>query len=321
MTTNHPVRRLLARVCSTDTMARIVDPTLADMRVEGASWRAWLALTRALALHAVMSMPGAAARVWRDDGHAIPRAASFTIRAALLTALPMMLPPMQAFSGRLGTRVASAPSIEALAVSVLLLLPQALALTLGPSLLWALPVALRDRRPTRRLARRVVGLALIGTLATAGVMLWAVPRANQAFRVVTSGNVHLERGPNETGLAALRERIDALRAIPGALPAARRLEFQFHVRLVLIAAPVPFALLALACIGTPFGRRRPWLTSLAGLALYLGVILPFLWVGQTITANSPLPPSFWAWLPMATILLAAAAVSRLAPRPAAPACA
>lgn len=31
MTSAHPLRRLLARVCSTDTMARVVDPTLADI--------------------------------------------------------------------------------------------------------------------------------------------------------------------------------------------------------------------------------------------------------------------------------------------------
>jgi hypothetical protein len=41
MTSNHPLRRLLARVCSPETMSRIVDPVFADMRREDGrvTWR------------------------------------------------------------------------------------------------------------------------------------------------------------------------------------------------------------------------------------------------------------------------------------------
>ena len=34
MTINHPIRRFLALLCSDDTMARVVDPVLADIRWE-----------------------------------------------------------------------------------------------------------------------------------------------------------------------------------------------------------------------------------------------------------------------------------------------
>ena len=50
MTIDHPVRRLLARVCSPDTLARVVDPTLADLRWESGrlTCRGYLTLAKAL---------------------------------------------------------------------------------------------------------------------------------------------------------------------------------------------------------------------------------------------------------------------------------
>ena len=309
MTADHPVRRLLTRVCSAATMARIVDPTLADMRVEAARarWLGYAALARALTVHAVTSVPGCVAHAWREDDRAIPRAASFTIRVALLTALPLALIPYRGVIPF--TRARSLPfgGVEAF----LLLLPQALVMTLGPSLLCALPVALRDRRPSRRLARRVVALSLVCCLATAALVVWAMPQANQAFRVLASGNTHLDRGPNEEGMTALRERIAILHRTPGGAPAARPVEFLLHIRYAIICAPVPFALLALSLIGTRMGQRRPWLTAVIGLAFYLGLLLPLEWIGQTIAAGSALPAATFAWLPTLAVLAIATGVSRL----------
>jgi hypothetical protein len=56
MTIDHPLRRALARVCSTTTMTRIVDPILADIRWEDghATLRGCVSLARALVLHAVL---------------------------------------------------------------------------------------------------------------------------------------------------------------------------------------------------------------------------------------------------------------------------
>jgi hypothetical protein len=52
MTSDHPLRRALARLCSADTMSRIVDPIFADMRFEDgrASLRGCASLTGALTL-------------------------------------------------------------------------------------------------------------------------------------------------------------------------------------------------------------------------------------------------------------------------------
>lgn len=85
MTSHHPVRRLLARTCSADTMARIVDPILADMRWERRPQAlGYVALAHALAVHAMMSLPDVLHRASSEDGRAILRMGMLTIAAALL---------------------------------------------------------------------------------------------------------------------------------------------------------------------------------------------------------------------------------------------
>src|SRR5262245_12643225 len=98
MTIDHPVRRWLARVCSAETMARVVDPTLADMRVEGdgSRWIGYAALARALLLHAVTATPLRARDILRDDRRAVPRAALTCGVTALLAAAPLVAPPLLA---------------------------------------------------------------------------------------------------------------------------------------------------------------------------------------------------------------------------------
>jgi hypothetical protein len=314
MTTNHPVRRLLARVCSTDTMARIVDPTLADMRVEGASWRAWLALTRALALHAVMSMPGAAARVWRDDGHALPRAAFVCASTAILLAAPLVAAPAQ-----------SAARLSWLAV--LFLVPQALAVALPPSLLIGIPVAFRHVTSTRRLIARGVLLSALCATATAGVILCLVPDASQGFRVEAARRLGAERvnlapGPIEMSQHDLRDRIDVLELTPGGVRAARRFAYVYHLKYALGAIALPLGIVAIALARSGHGRRRPILLGAMCVIAYILAMFPLASAAELLMGRYPaLPAGLFAWLPTAVVLLIAAAVSRLAPRPAAPACA
>src|SRR5258708_22548422 len=88
MTSNHPFRRVLARICSPDTMARVVDPTLADIRWEHrrAHWRGYVSLASALALHVISSIPARVAAVWLEDGHAVPRVTILSIGPAAIGA-------------------------------------------------------------------------------------------------------------------------------------------------------------------------------------------------------------------------------------------
>jgi hypothetical protein len=175
MTIDHPVRVCSRACCSPETMARVVDPTLADMRFERGrrTWRGYLALARALSLHAITSIPGAVSRVYSDDRRAIPRAATYALLAALVAALPLVPLPAVTLMRRVSTQPLSIQpaSFEAW----LLLIPQALVLTLPAGLLLAFPLAFKGRQRTRMLTRRAILLALVYVIATGALMVWGVP--------------------------------------------------------------------------------------------------------------------------------------------------
>jgi hypothetical protein len=253
MTNRHSIRRLLAWICSAETMARVVDPTLADIAWERGrpAWLGYAALAKALLVHAVLSAPVMVSRAWSDDGRAIPKAAGLAIAGSVLAAVPLIaLPFLQVQRAH-----ASLPLLA------FLLAPQALVLTLPAALLLAIPLALRHQEPSARLARRTLALSICFAAATFVLVAWGVPAANQSFRVLASGDRSMPRGLNETGFARLREQIEVLNLTPGGRIAARRIEYAYQVRLALACAPVPLGLVALALAASPLGRRRPWLTG------------------------------------------------------------
>lgn len=316
MTANHPLRRLLVRVCSPETMSRVVDPTLADVRWESGrlTVRSHLILAKALLVHTALSTPGVLSRAWSDDDRAIPKVVGFALMGAAIGALLLEVPYFREYPNR-ANRDASLIGIA------LLLAPQALVLTFPPALLLAIPLAFRQQRPSGRLTRRTIALSLCCVVATFVLVMWVMPETNQAFRVLTSGQHDLPRGPAEEGLATmrerLRERIEDAKHKYGGQAAARRLEFDYHVRLMLPWLPLPLGAIALAIARSGRGRRRPWLMGLAALAGYLFLYWPFLLGASTLVGGSSLPPPAFAWMP--TFLLATGAtvlLRRVGPEPA-----
>jgi lipopolysaccharide export LptBFGC system permease protein LptF len=315
MTIDHPIRRFLARVCSADTMARVVDPTLADMRWESGrpSWAGCAALAKALLVHSIVSTPAVLSRTWSEDDRAIPKAAVIAIAGALIAALPLIALPLL---GGLPTSRGAAHITLAV-----LLVPQAIALTLPAALLLALPLAFRHHNPSRRLARRAVWLSLVWVAASFVVIAWVVPEANQAFRVttyrvLTNRQDNLPRGAAEMSFTALREKIEVLSLTPGGRDRARPLEFDFHVRLVLVSISLPIGILALAIARSQRGRRRPWTMGLAALGGYVFVFFPLLIGARMLMKSSSLPPVLLAWAPIA--LLTIVALRTYSSTPAAP---
>lgn len=301
MTTNARIRRVLARICSDSTLVRIVDPILADARWERdrPSWLGYVALVRALAAHAILSTPDALGRACRDDAHAVPRLAALVLLVAGMSAIPLIALPLSSTLTNIPT-----PAVAGL---ILRLLPQALAVTLPAALLLAVPLALGNRALSRARAWRTVAVSLCCVAATFTVM-WMVPEANQSYRVATSGNPSLPRGPNEWGFSTLREQIDVLnltpdsRITPEGRIASRQLEYVYHTRLALICAPVPLGLLALGVAASPAGRRRPLVAGVVALVLYL----PWLFgISEATTVSlkrfASVPPQVYAWTPMLMI--------------------
>jgi lipopolysaccharide export LptBFGC system permease protein LptF len=310
MTIDHPIRRFLARLCSADTMARVVDPTLADMRWESgkANWKGYLALAKALVVHSIVSTPAILSRTWSDDERAIPRAVAFLIGCTFVASLPLvaapLLPLLEGFLywGRSGP-------IPVVPLAVLLI-PQALPLTLPAALLLAIPLALRRQNPSARLARRIVALSIACMAAMFVVLAWVRPATNQAFRVMVishlSGRpVELERGVNEKGFAAMRERIEDVKLTYRGQVAARSLEFDYHVRVGLIFIPLPFGVLGLAISRSRRGRRRPWGMGLAAVAGYALTFVPLLIGARMLMRWSSLSPVLFAWTPIVLLAILA----------------
>src|SRR5262249_6129020 len=240
MTSDHPLRRVLAHVCSPDTMARVVDPVLADLRFENGRpvWRGYLTLARALTVHAALSLPGAVSRLWTDDDRAIPRAVSMCVVTALLIAAPLVAPPALNV-GRLYSWRA-----------VILLVPQALVLALPASLLVAIPMGFR-RTTTGRVVVRGLVLSVLCAALTLALRIRVMPDVNQALRVEVAQRlaprpVHVPRGSIEMTLRELREHIEVLRLTPGGVRVARRLEYTYHLKLALSMVALPLGVLSIS---------------------------------------------------------------------------
>jgi len=306
MTIDHPLRRLLARVCSEATMSRIVDPILADARWEDGriTVRGLAALAKALAVHASTSVPSCAAGVWADDGHAMPKAAAFVMTTAILAAVPLMALPL--------VRVPKHQVISPLTLAVTLL-PQALALTLPASLLVAIPLALRRVQMTGRLIRRTLLLSTVVVAANFVVVVYAIPDANQSFREAVTralpadAHVTLSRGPMETYLSELRRQIVDLERTRGGGASARRLEYTYQVRLAIVAAAVPLALADLAVAVPRRGSRRVLLALWILVAYWTLMAYEQSAVNGLIDRGGFFPEYFCAWTPNAILLIVASA--------------
>jgi hypothetical protein len=304
VTIDHPLRRLLARVCSDATMSRIVDPILADARWEDGrvTVRGAAALVKALAVYAFTSMPSWAVGVWADDGHAMPKAAAFIMTTAILAAVALIALPL--------ARVPKPQVLSPVGLAVTLL-PQALALTLPASLLVAVPLALRRVQMSGRLIRRTLLLSTAVVAANFVVVVYAIPDANQSFReavaraLPANAHVNLSRGPMEMNLTELRRQIADLKRTGGGA-SARRLEYTYQVRLGIVAAAIPLALAGLAVAVPRSGSRR--------VLLAIGILVAY-WalmayeksaVQALINSGGFFPEYFCAWTPNAILLIVAA---------------
>jgi hypothetical protein len=321
MTNNHPVRRLLARLWSAETMSRIVDPTLADMRFERSrpSWRGYVTLTRALVAHSIVSTPGMLVRGWSDDQQGLPRAVAACLIVTAILVAPLVAMPIRQTAWLNPVR------------AFMLLSPQAIAVALPASLLLAIPLGFRRTTNRRRLVVRSLALSLLSAAAALVLIMNVVPDANQAFRLqvaerVGADRVHFERGPMEMTQGELRGRIEVLRHTvgevsyirPGRGPSpvpvgevVRRFEYAYHLKLAMAVIAVPVGLLAIAAALSRCGRARPILVGTACLCLYILTIFQLDAMAERFLIESAaVSPAVLAWTPSLLLLLIAVAFVR-----------
>jgi lipopolysaccharide export LptBFGC system permease protein LptF len=197
----------------------------------------------------------------------------------------------------------------------LLLLPQAIPLSIPIALSLGIACSVHGGRPRPRRIRGVLVLATGATLLALAAML-ILPAAGQAYRVALAEELgvrgittySLPRGMTELSLPELASRSQEYEA--GGFPQnARKFRRAYHMRFALPAATFVLSLLAFAICGVLRGRARRVVAIVIALGLYWATL-------ALAERNTDLPPFVSAWAP--NIVFAAISLAFLRIPPATP---
>jgi lipopolysaccharide export LptBFGC system permease protein LptF len=302
-----PGRRLhalAARICSTQTMERFIDPTIADLQAEYASalrsgnvWRSRTALLGGYVAFAKVALWCAIAGVtgmrrnWnREDHSGLVRVLWRSAAAILGVTLLIWLPELS----RTREMLEDLGSEASLFRLMTYLLPMTLPLSLPIGLAFGAALGAHGRRPSRRLMCAIMLVALATAAGSLATMAWVIPASNQSYRVAMMGQPLL-KGDREMSFAELR------RALATAdVDRSRRLLFEFHKRLGIAGAPVTFAAFALVVVMRHRLRRT---VSIAAIVVVSFGYYVALWLGDGFNRDGTLSPQFSAWMPQIALVL------------------
>jgi len=291
------LRSLAGRVCSPDTMRRVIDPLLADLQFEhdnamkaGQILRArrlrfggYLAFWRALGICATRASIGAIQAA--DDG-ALGRTIGYSAGAISAIALLLALLPFSQVERRM-TDVNPGKLF-------VYLLQQAVPLAIAFGLPLGIVIARRGRSVTRRVVWSVLAIAVSCAAISFVVSGWVLPATNQAFRVLVSGQPFVARGANELTLPELTARLAWLRR-RASVNDTLAFAFSYQVRFAASFAPIVMALFALSL--STVTRR----TLVSSLVIVLALIV-YVGYGAVVVIGPALSggwPPLWAliWFP------------------------
>jgi hypothetical protein len=219
------------------------------------AWRGYGAFWKALALHFIMSTLQPSRP---DTNPGIGRVAVFSLAALTFMTALMVVPPM------LESRWDGGP-LDRLWL-IVLLVPQALPVTIPSGICVGIVCAMRGRRADVRHVTAVLVIAAAATFAVWTMLEWGIPWGNQAFREFFAArlgdgrSVHLEPGLNELGLSRLSQRGD-VRAVQ-------------HTRLLwaLCFATGPLALFSLGLARVVRHLAVAFLFSLSAIVIYWAIM-------------------------------------------------
>jgi hypothetical protein len=251
------IRAIAARLFAAQTMERVIEPVLADLQCEydeararGRVWRSRASLVRSYLAFASTLFWLGVRTAWhagspRSD---VSRMCAVSAVASAVMTVALVIPPLVDWPGW----QADAGFTALLSV---ILVPQALPLSIPAGLCVAVLWGMRGKSVTWRRVGTVLGVALVFTAVVWVVLEWMMPQANQEFREMVASRVSngrvvaIEPGLNELGLSRLGRRND---------PAAVR---QYQTLWAVCFASVPLALLALGV--SRYVRRAVWAVVLA----------------------------------------------------------
>ena len=307
MTPGNRLRTWARRVCSDQTMTRLIDPVIADMQQEaaevagaGRARHAWvlaigyLAFWKIMAVHVPLS---ATRRAWapRETGEMGPlRALSFAGLSFLVMTMLLIAPAARLFSVW--------DHREQVWLFVLLL-PQALPLSVPVALFIGVLCASRRRIMTAPFRRAVWLLAFAMSLAMLVTINSLIPASNQAFRVAVAQRYVLE-GPSELSLMEVRRQALSLRE--SRPRESGRLLLSFHQRVAISAAPLVLTVLAFGLAGA-----RARVAAILGATACTVFIL---WTSEASTMDPTTLAREWvaialAWFPNVLLVATGTAVT------------
>jgi len=313
MTKGHRLRQWATRVCSAQTMARLIDPVIADLQHEYERAKADRRGLRA----AIILLRGYWA-FWKVFTLQVPAVLLREFRVShrdsfVRMAVPAAIAMVMACAALIVEPARSIRQRDMLGVwLVILLLPQAIPFSVPISIFTGIAYGLRRRPLTRRVRRFVLMLGLAGTLVSASTIIWVVPTANQTFRTVIARQVVIE-GPPEMSSRELRDHALAWKS-RGQTAKAGDLLFAFHARWALAGAALAFAIFGLGVTGLRLGRIATVLVAATAFVVY---VTYFAELGQarssSVFSHEGLAVTF-AWLPNLLILLTGLAFLTNEPR-------
>jgi hypothetical protein len=316
MTLHDRIRARAARLCSPETMERLIDPILTDVQIEhqnaiaeGRVWRSrWVRIAGYFAFVKVIAFYayGQTVREWSvDEGQAFARTVGVSTAAFVVTALLLI-----------------SPTVRSVPTNLLLYqIPQTLPLAIPVGVTLGIFCGLGGRVIPLRLKGAALALALTCSAGSLATMAWIIPAASQGYRVSVSEHLRLTQGtdatlstgPLEMTLSELRAKVDALEQ-SGRARAARNAAFAYYLRWALPGAPFVLALFALSIM--PRLPVRRWAIAVAACGACLSYFLLLL-VADTAARQTQLPIAASVWLPNLVFAVASTALMVAAERPSA----
>ena len=126
-----------------------------------------------------------------------------------------------------------------------LLVPQAMPIAIPAALVFGALWGVRQRPAPRSIQRTILLMGVCGSLVSATLLEWAIPRANQAFRVVVFQNGDHRtpppaKGSNELTWRELGDRITRLQTL-GPSAELRQMRLAYHGHIAFVTTPVIFS--------------------------------------------------------------------------------
>jgi hypothetical protein len=306
------LHRLATHLCSATTLERIVEPAIADLQKEYGDARLCSLLTR------VRVLVAGYAGIWEgiamtalemssvdNDRRAVASALAWSTVMFITVFALLVLLPLYSFQ-----------NIPRGWYAATTLAPQALPLAIPIGIAFGIAFGVHAR-PATSIRKMMLVSALAASVMSFGILAWAMPAGNQAFKELTlqklwgSGYHGAITEPwvahNEMNLANLRQQITKF-SERGEPRRARFFGFQFHLRFSLAVATLALVSLLLAVPINHRGLRGMFafaMCLLYGALLFTGEALA-VYSSVAPSVAGTVPPVIGAWLP--NIVLVAFAV-------------